>query len=70
MSLLDLPNELLLEISGNLDMDGLANLLQACRRLTFLIPLLETALKNARKTQAFFWAARHGHKDLVKVIKI
>lgn len=68
MSLLSLPNELLLQIAKNLGRSSLKQLLEAYPHLTFLIPLLEAAVLKEHKIPTVCWAAKKGFKDLAKIL--
>lgn len=73
MQFLRLPRKLLRQIASNLDESGLKELLEACPYLTFLPPLLETALlvtqrNQNRKITALHWAAARGFKYLAEIL--
>lgn len=66
MSLLQLPNELLLVISRDLESDDLNSFLQTNHRLASLLtPLLH---KNAIEDRELSWAVRGGYAPLVKLL--
>lgn len=70
MSLLGLPNELLLSISRNLSPKELYYLIRSnCRPASLLIPTLHgLALEDKGGLTALQWAVKHGHKYLVRLL--
>lgn len=70
MSLLGLPNELLLSISRNLSPKELYYLIRSNRRLaSLLIPTLHgLALEDKGGLTALQWAVKHGHEYLVRLL--
>ena len=70
MSLLDLPNELLLQIAQGFTPSGLAHFLLVNRRTAYLFQhLLERlALDPKDNITALHWACSHGYFPLAKLL--
>lgn len=70
MSLLEIPNELLLQIAESLDSESLNCLLRTSRfSAELLTPLLhKLAAQDKYDTPALLWAAERGHRQLMALL--
>ena len=70
MTILDLPNELLLLVAVDLSIKELYRFLSTCRRLSSLLTphFHQFALQDVGPLTALNWAARYGHASLAEIV--